>query len=126
VIEHGRRERIELAINWLVVFLAFCLPTFRRGVTVGASLLIILWLFHGSWKKKGRVFVRIAPILAVAVFFALNFLSLLWTQNLGDGLVYVSKYRYFFLIPAIATTLRPKFREHAIVAFLTGYVLSLI
>ncbi|MCP4896972.1 MAG: O-antigen ligase family protein [bacterium] len=119
------RARIELAINWLAVVLAFCLPLFRRGVTITASLIILLWLLHAPWPDIRRTFTRLTPLLALAIFIFVNLISLLWSDNIADGFAYVLKYRYFLVLVALATTLRPKFRERTVVSFLSGYAISL-
>lgn len=120
------RERLELAINWLAIVLMFVLPLFRRGVTITSTLIILLWLFSGRWADKVRALRRVQPIFALALFVAVNIVSLLWSADLSEAIAYIFKYRYFLITIALATTLKPVFRERAIFAFLLGHGISLV
>jgi hypothetical protein len=103
-----REQWINLAINCLLIALAFSLPLFRRFVSTLAPLLVILWLLEGRLSEKLRVVLKIGPAVAVIAFIGLNLLSLLWSASPLEGFDYVGKYRYFLLIPVIATSLRPR------------------
>lgn len=106
--------------------LAFLLPVSRVGVSVFAPLVIILWFVEGRLAEKTRVIGRSPQILAVLGFVAFNLVSLLWSDRLADGLHYVDKYRYFLLVPVIATSMRPRYVERAVTAFLSGIAVSLV
>lgn len=119
-------DRINLALNYLVVLLAFLLPVWRRWVSVVAPLVIVLWLFDGPLKEKVAALKKQWLVIAVLLFILLNLLSLLWSQDVAEGFDYLAKYRYLLLIPVIAGSLRPRFRELAVAAFLLALALSLL
>jgi len=121
-----REKAANLAICWLLVGLAFVLPLYRNLVSALAPALILLWLFDGPLRRKLRVVMRIGPATAVLLFIALNLLSLLWSHNPAEGFDYLGKYRYFLLIPVIATSLRPQFIDRVVTAFLGGLTVSLV
>jgi O-antigen ligase len=118
--------RVNLAINFLVLVLGFCLPLMRVGVTIAASLLLVLWLFEGRNRRKLDALLGTGVIAATLLFVILNLLSLLWTDHTAEGLHYLAKYRYLLLIPVIATSLRRRFLEPALNAFLCGLAASLV
>ena len=120
------RARLDQAIQTLVVVLAFVLPVARRGVTITASLILLLWLLQGRWRERWRV-VRSSPVLlAILVFLALSVASLAWSDDLAGGLDYLAKYRYLLLAAVLATTLPGERVARVVDAFLAGILVSLL
>jgi O-antigen ligase len=119
-------NKLNLSINYLLVTLALLLPIYRKAVSVVAPLLVILWLIDGPLKEKYEAVRNSRLSLAVILFILLNLVSLLWSDNLQEGFSYVSKYRYLLLVPVAATSLRPRFLQPLLLAFLGGVSASLI
>ncbi|MEE4270441.1 MAG: O-antigen ligase family protein [Thermoanaerobaculales bacterium] len=111
-------------LNWLVVVLAFSLPLYRAWVSLAATLIIILWFVQGDLRHRIHRLKRHRLTLAVVAFMALNLLSLIWSDNVLAGLDYWEKYTYFLLVPAVASSLRPKVAKWSLAALAAGTVLS--
>jgi len=120
------RLRINWYLNLLVVVLAFSIPVNRKWVSLAAVLIIGLWLVEGRWPDKISVLKRHWLNLTVAGFIGFSLLSLAWSGHPTEGLHYIGKYLYLLLIPAIATSMRARFRVWAESAFLVGTAVSLL
>ena len=119
-----RARSVNEVVNWLVVVLAFSIPLYRTWVSLAAALILILWFFQGD--LGGRITrLRHHPLtLAIVAFLALNLLSLAWSSDPIEGLDYATKYRYLLLVPAVASSLQPRFVRPALLAFLAGTALA--
>lgn len=119
------RERLNLLLNQLVVVLAFSIPLYRKWVSIAVPLIIILWLAEGRIADTFAALRRHRLSLAVATFVGFAVLSLAWSGDRVAGLDYLAKYRYFLLIPVLATSLRADYQRRVEAAFLIGTGLSL-
>ncbi len=124
--EPERPIQANSLLNYLVVVLAFSIPLYREWVSITAPLITLLWFFDGRVRDKLKVLRRHHLSVAVFLFVGFNLLSLLWSSQPIEGLDYISKYRYLFLIPVLATSLRARFRDAALAAFLVGTTVSLM
>lgn len=111
-------------LNWLVVVLAFSIPLYRAWVSLATVLILLLWFFQNSLKDRVAELGRHRLTLTILLFLTLNLISLLWSQDPVGGFEYWRKYLYLLLVPAIASSLRPVFAGRALLAFLTGTVVS--
>jgi O-antigen ligase len=119
------RDRLNRLLNQLLVVLAFSLPLYRKWVSIAVPLIIVLWLAEGRFADKLATLRRHRLTLAAAVFVGFALLSLAWSDDPGEGLQYLAKYRYLLLIPVLATSLRADFRRRVEGAFLIGTGASL-
>ena len=118
--------RLDRSIQVLVPVLAFVLPVARRGVTITASLIILLWLLQGRWRERWRL-IRTTPLLlAMLLFVGVSVVSLVWSSDLLGGLDYLAKYRYLLLAAVLATTIPTNRVAGVVDAFLAGSALSLV
>jgi O-antigen ligase len=124
--EPERRLRANTVLNYLVVVLAFSMPLYREWVSITAPLITLLWFFDGRVRDKLRALRRHHLSVAVLLFVVYNLASVLWSSEPIEGLAYTFKYRYLLLIPVLATSLRARFRDLALAAFLVGTTLSLM
>ncbi len=108
---------LDTYIGWLAVVLAASLPLYRPWVTLASTLILLLWLVGGGLRQRVARLRHHRLTLAVLAFLALNLLSLLWSDAPVEGLRYVAKYRYLLLIPVAATTIGPRHRNLALIAF---------
>lgn len=108
---------LESYLGWLAIVLAAALPLYRPWVTLASTAILVLWLFGGGLGLRAGRLRSHRLTLAVLFFIALNFLSLLWTSDPGDGFRYAAKYRYLLLIPMVASSVRPMYRRFAVTAF---------
>jgi len=121
-----RRIPANTLLNYLVVLLAFSTPLYREWVSITAPLITLLWFFDGRIRDKLGVLLRHRLSVAVLLFVGFNLLSVLWSSEPIEGLIYADKYRYLFLVPVIATSLRARFRRTALSAFIVGTTISLM
>jgi O-antigen ligase len=124
--ESERRLQANTLLNYLVVVLAFSTPLYREWVSITAPLITLLWFFDGRVRDKLGVLRQHRLSVAVLLFVVFNLLSVLWSSELIEGLAYTFKYRYLLLVPVLATSLRARFRDLALAAFLVGATLSLL
>jgi len=118
--------RLDRVIQALVLLLALLLPVSRRGVTITASLVILLWLLQGRWLQRWQV-ARSSPVLlALLAFVGVSVVSLAWSADLVGGLDYLAKYRYLLLAGVVATTITGDRVARVVDAFLAGSALSLL
>ncbi len=122
----SRDPRLPRAFELLVLLLAFSVPLYRPWVTVAAPMIMILWLFLPDLRHRLRRLAGHGPTLAVLAFLLLNLLSLLWSSDPGEGLDYLTKYRYLLLVPVVATGLKRESREQVVSAFLAGAGLATV
>jgi O-antigen ligase len=110
-------SNVESYLGWLAIVLAAALPLYRPWVTLASTAIMVIWLFGGGLGLRAGRLRSHRLTLAVLLFLALNFLSLLWSSDPGDGLRYVVKYRYLLLIPMVASSARPIYRRYSVTAF---------
>lgn len=119
-----RARSVNEVVNWLVVVLAFSIPLYRAWVSLAAALILILWFFQGGLGERAGRLRRHPLTLAILAFLALNLLSLAWSSDPLEGVDYLTKYRYLLLVPAVASSLQPRFVRPALLAFLAGTALA--
>jgi O-antigen ligase len=116
---------LETTLGWLVIVLAFSLPLYRPWVSLATTAILVLWLFAG-FMHRARTLRGHRLTIAVLVFLGINIASLAWTSDPASGLKYLTKYRYFLLLPMIASTVRPIYRRSAVSAFEVAAGLSVV
>jgi len=112
-----QESTLDATLGWLAVVLAVSLPLYRPWVTLATSAVLILWFFGRGLGFRLRRLRGHRLTLAVLFFLGLNICSLLWTSDLDLGLKYLTKYRYFLLIPVVASSVGPIYRRFAVTAF---------
>jgi O-antigen ligase len=115
--ERPEESTLDTTLGWLAVVLAVSLPLYRPWVTLATTTILILWLFGSGLSLRARRLRGHRLTIAVLLFIALNISSLLWTSDLDLGLRYLTKYRYFLLIPMVASSVRQIYRRYAVTAF---------
>jgi len=113
----ANETNLDTYLGWLAVVLAGSLPLYRPWVTLATTLILLLWLVGPGLRQRVARLRHHRLTLAVLAFLVLNLLSLLWSDDPAEGLRYVAKYRYLLLIPVAATTIRPRHRDLALIAF---------
>lgn len=103
---------------------AFLIPLSRASVSFFIIWFIFLFLLqkkhHHTWEqiKNNRVF------WAMEAFLGFLALSLIWTENISDGLNQIRLYAYWIIIPILAINLKRAWLQSIITAFLLGMFLS--
>lgn len=103
---------------------AFLIPLSRAGISFFIIWFVFLFLlqkqYHYTWEqiKNNRVF------WAMGAFLGFLAISLLWTENIPDGLNQIRLYTYWIIIPILAVNLKREWLKSIITAFLLGMFLS--
>jgi O-antigen ligase len=122
----ANRSTLAITLGWLTVALALSLPIYRQWVSLATSAIIVLWVFGGSLAPRIRRLRGHRLTMAVLFFLALNIASLLWTEDPGAGLRYLTKYRYLLLIPMLASVIEPAYRRAAVALFSVSAAVSVV
>lgn len=115
---------MERLFYYSALIFAFLIPLSRAGVSFSIVWFIFLFLlqkqYHHSWKqiKNNHVF------WAMGSFLGFLAISLLWTENISDGLNQIRLYTYWIIIPILAVNLKREWLQSIITAFLLGMFLS--
>ena len=111
-------------INYIAVLYAFTIPISRAGIVLFSVLMILLWLLEGGFKEKYSKMKNnnlVVLIIALVIFY---FLSLLWSDNLVNGLKYSKKFWYFITIFVIFTSIKKEYIKYMVSAFLISMFIS--
>jgi len=113
---------------WLLILGCFAVPVLGTAAT-NIFLLSALgvWLLRGQFKVLPSL-ARQYPLilLCFGLFFWLGF-SALWSSSFTGNILYLSKYREFFMIPAFMWVLTQKeYRTLALKALFLGMLLTLV
>ena len=111
-------------INILLVLLAFSTPISRAGIVLFSASAIILWLLELNLKNKLKALLKNPIIIALLLFMLFNIIALAWNDSFIDGVKYIKKYWYFFVIFVMYTSLKKRYIPYMINAFLLGMFIS--
>jgi O-antigen ligase len=112
-----QESTLDTTLGWLAIVLALSLPLYRPWVTLATSAIFLLWLFGGGLGRRLHRLRGHRLTIAVLFFLGLNICSLLWTSDFDLGLKYLTKYRYFLLLPIVASSVGAIYRRFAVTAF---------
>lgn len=112
------------SINILLVLLAFSTPVSRAGIVLFSALSIILWIVEGNLTDKIKSLIKNPIILTLLLFILYNIIALLWNESLYEGIKYIKKYWYFFVIFVMYTSLQKRYIPYMINAFLIAMLIS--
>ena len=115
---------MSLMINYLLMGYAFIIPLSRAGIVLFSLLLIIFWFVEGGLKEKYHLVRKNKVILALLIFIVFNFISLLWSDHMLEGLGYIKKYWYFFPLVVLFTSAKKEYISKILSAFILGMLVS--
>jgi len=114
--------RYSHILNVLFVVYVSLLP-FSNAFTVhtGPLVLLLFWVLEGDFKNKFEKLRSQKTIWFLLSFFAFSILSLLWTDNMKEGLHYL---KYYFVITIVLvtmyTSLKKQYALPVLLAFFTS------
>ena len=108
----------------MLIGYAVMLPLSRAAITLFTMLLLILWILEGNFKYKKALLTTNNVIIALALFFAMNFVSLLWTDDISNSLDYIRRYWYILPIVTIYTSAKKEYIPKILSAFIFGMFIS--
>lgn len=97
-------KKIAADINgWLFACLFFLIPIQIAPAYVISAIILLLWLFEGGLKEKWLELKSNPVFWLFQAYFWFFVLSLLWTENLDEGLRMVRRNILFLLSPVFMT-----------------------
>jgi O-antigen ligase len=120
-----RNISLENIYQFLLISLAFTFPLTVFGGNLIILIIVILWIFSGSYKSKFEEIFSSKLLIASIIFFSLHVLGLLWTEDILWGLHIVKKMWYFLLLlPILYTIVNSQYIKYYITAFLLAIALT--
>ncbi|MTI31879.1 O-antigen ligase family protein [Xanthovirga aplysinae] len=116
--------------KWYVfslICVALTLPTTITLNRLAIIQLVICWLILPNLKQRFSINWLDPKLLVFVLFYFLNVLSLLFTQNMGEGLFALEKRASILLFPLLlSTSVRLKANEKTLIfgSFVVGYLLT--
>ncbi len=115
---------IQLFFQYTVIALAFAAPLSIAAYTALAALLLIFWIIQGDWRRKWEMIWAQPFFKAIGIFYLFLVLSLLWSDNIAQGLEHLRKYYLLLLIPIIYTSFDRTWAPKLFSAFLSAMIIS--
>lgn len=103
---------------------AFALPISRPIVSFFLVLFPLLWLFQGQLKDKINTIKHSPALMALTAFLLFQAVTLLYSEDLEEGLNLLRMYAYWSLIYVMATSFRKEWVPSMTTAFLYGMLVS--
>ena len=88
---------LEKTYQYLLITLAFFLPTTFFGANIVIAIIVILWFSSGNYKSKYQQIVSSKLLIASIIFYFLHIVGILWTEGLQWGLHILHKMWYFLI-----------------------------
>ncbi len=111
--------------NYIIILLyAFMMPLSRATNSLFDALLIILLLLQGNYQKHFNTLKRSPLAKVLLLFIVYTIISLLWTDQLHEGLNVKKLYIQWFAIFAIALSIKKEQVFSVVSAFLLGMLVS--
>lgn len=120
------RRSIPKINSWLLAALFFSIPLHVAAAYNISVLMLLLWLVEGSFKEKW-IRLRSNPMFWIfQAYFWVFVLSLLWTENLDDGLRIVRRSAFILLSPLYLTVANKKDTKRYFMAFLASISICVV
>ncbi len=116
--------KFNLWLNYLLVSYAFVVPINDRACSFLFSLILLLIVFRGQFKTYFSSVVKNPVVIALMAFFGIYVLSLLWSENIKEGIALVKSVKYALFLPLFLSFIDKRFSLRIISAFLGGMLLS--
>ena len=113
---------LDKIYQYLLIALAFVFPLTVAGANLIIGIIVLLWMFSGSYQIKFNQIISNKLAIFSILFFSLHVVGLLWTEDLEWGLVIVKKMWYFLLLLPILLTITKK---EYIKYYITGFILAM-
>ena len=109
---------------YTILLFAFFMPLSRAAISLFTILLPIIWLIEGNFKNKIDYIKSNKVLVSIIFFVGFSTLSILWSENIKFALNIFRLNMYLFTIFVIATSLKKKYINNIITAFLAGMFIS--
>ena len=88
---------LEKTYQYLLITLAFFLPTTVFGTNIVIAIIVILWFSSGNYKSKYQQIVSSKLLIVSIIFYFLHIVGILLTEGLQWGLHILHKMWYFLI-----------------------------
>ncbi|HIO71403.1 MAG TPA: O-antigen ligase domain-containing protein [Campylobacterales bacterium] len=118
------RYRMDRTIYYTALLYSFFLPLSRAGIVLFSALLILFSILEGNWEEKWHRLRNCKVFLALGLFLIYNLISLIWTDEVVEGLKYIAKYWYFLPMFVLYLSFPKEKSSHLLLSFILGMVVS--
>jgi O-antigen ligase len=120
-----KSQQAGLLFQYATVALAFVIPLSIAAYTALSAALLILWIIEGNWHYKWKMIKNQPFFKAFGLFYLFLVASLLWSENLSQGLEHLRKYYFVaLLLPILYTSIDRKRIPQIFNAFLAAMIIS--
>ncbi|MES0492121.1 MAG: O-antigen ligase family protein [Leptospirales bacterium] len=111
--------------------LAFFMPWSRSGVSVFTALAVFFWAIDfisgekDDNKSKKNILFTDNLVIALGLYLAYLFISLLWTDDFFQAWKNLKHYGHFFLVPVFLTSFNKEKSKYIIYAFIAGFLIHI-
>ncbi len=124
-LKRPKSETCDLWINYLVVALGFTLPISIAVNNMILTLILLLWIIGGEFKRKWERIKQNRAAIAIILFFALHFIALIYSSDPITGLKdIITREQILLFMPIILSVLKPRYIKPALSAFLYAMFIS--
>lgn len=114
----------EKMYYYIILSFAFVLPLSRAGISLFLVLLILIWILEGDFKRKISQIKENKILVSILLFLSVSTISLIFSQNIDQGLNTMRLNLYMLVVFVIATSLDKKYISTVITSFLLGMFMS--
>jgi len=112
-------------LNYLFILYAFLLPIARAGLSLGAAIMLVLWILEGDLKRKIDDIKKNRVLMILGIYVVYMVLTLLWSENRDAGIKEIANYFIYFPIAFfVYTSIKKEYIFYVLSAFLAGMFLS--
>ena len=119
------KRQIENINSILLMLIGFFLPISVAIPSIIFSIILVLWIYEKNFKKKFSIIRQNkALIILFIIYFLVQVIGLLWTEDLKWGIHIVMK-NWIFLAPVVLVTIvKRRHLQYYIYSFLIGMSIS--
>jgi len=111
-------------INYLLIGYAFSFPISKAGTNFFEIFILLLWILEGKWHKKITLYKSNLLSISIILLISVSLLSIFLHGNIEFTLNYIAKYRHLLIILVFYSSLKERYVEIIISAFLLGMLIS--
>ncbi len=127
-IHHSFQQKMMILGSWSTILFCFSVTTLGTALTTILSVITIaFWFFSRQYTQFPRTISQTPFTLIALILFIYLGLSLLWSNDLDQGMSIWKKYREFIFFPVYLSYFsNNKLRKHGLLALYLGMTTSLI
>lgn len=125
IINDDVREKIRLVLVFLIMCVAFSIPFGDKYARTLISLIFVVWLFYIKVNDLKFIF-KNKIIILLLLFISFHYITLIWSEHIGNGLHIISQMWRYVFIPIILyiTILKKNNIQYILFAFIFGMFIN--